>query len=93
MRGEKPGSQEARRGAKAYQGVFEAVFSILIGAGLGALADSQFGTNPRYLLVGLALGMGAFILRIVRLVRELDPARWPADENAGESSEDRERKT
>ena len=58
-------------GALAYQGALEAVFSILIGAGLGAWADHGFGTSPIFLLVGLVIGFAAFVLRIVRLGRRL----------------------
>jgi F0F1-type ATP synthase assembly protein I len=59
------------RQAAAYQGAFEAVFSILIGAFAGKLADDYFDTTPRYLLVGFAIGFGSFVLRLVRLGRTL----------------------
>ncbi len=61
----------ARRAGVAYQGAFEAVFAILIGAGLGYWADSSFETAPRYLLIGFFFGFGAFVLRLVRLGRQL----------------------
>jgi F0F1-type ATP synthase assembly protein I len=61
----------SRKGALAYQGAFEAVLSILIGAGLGAWADRAFGTSPILLLVGLVVGFGAFVLRLVRLGQKL----------------------
>jgi F0F1-type ATP synthase assembly protein I len=60
-----------RRAGAAYQGAFESVFSILIGAGLGYWADHAFGTFPRYLFIGLAIGFGAFVLRLYRLGRKL----------------------
>lgn len=60
-----------RRQASAYQGATEAVFSILIAAGLGIWADEYFDTSPRYLLVGLVVGFIAFVTRLVRLGREL----------------------
>ena len=60
-----------RRAGAAYQGAFESVFSILIGAGLGYWADHAFGTAPRYLLIGLAIGFGAFVLSLYRLGRKL----------------------
>ena len=50
-----------------YEGAFESVFSILIGAGFGYWADQHFETSPRFLLVGLAIGFGAFVLRLWKL--------------------------
>ena len=55
----------------AYEGAFEAVFAILVGAGFGWLADRQFESEPWGLLVGLVIGFGAFVLRMVRLARQL----------------------
>jgi ATP synthase protein I len=77
LKGEASESPEKKLGAKAYQGAFEAIFSVLIGAGFGWLADDRLGTAPGGMLVGLALGFGAFILRIVRLHRELMPPESP----------------
>ncbi len=65
------GSPDRRRQGQAYQGAFEAVFAILIAVGLGYLADAQFGTSPIGLLVGVGIGFGAFVLRLVRLGRAL----------------------
>jgi len=71
-RGEEERSKRPRsRQAAAYQGAFEAVFAILIAAILGDLADDHFGTAPRYLLVGFAIGFGSFVLRLVKLGRSL----------------------
>ena len=56
-----------RRGAKAYQGALEAVFSIPVALGLGYWADMCFGTAPILLLVGLALGFVTFVVRLVRM--------------------------
>lgn len=56
----------AEMGAK-YQASLEAVLAIPIGAGLGYLADKQFDSVPVGLFVGLAVGFGAFILRLVRM--------------------------
>jgi F0F1-type ATP synthase assembly protein I len=53
-------------GAK-YQGALEAVLSIPIGAGIGYFCDRKFESEPVGLLVGLALGFGAFVLRIFRM--------------------------
>jgi len=60
-----------RRGGLAYQGAFESVFAILIGAGFGYWADARFETAPWGVLVGLLLGLSAFVLRLVRLARQL----------------------
>jgi F0F1-type ATP synthase assembly protein I len=68
---EEPGDPSTERQRKqqmaAYQGAVEAVFAIVIAVGLGYLADEHFETTPRYILVGVALGLGAFILRVVRM--------------------------
>jgi F0F1-type ATP synthase assembly protein I len=58
-------------GAK-YQGAMEAVLAIPVGAGFGYLADRQWESAPVGLLIGFAIGFGAFILRLVRM-------RPPAD--------------
>lgn len=63
-----------KRGMKAYQGALEAVLSILIGTGLGYLADRQFGTGPVILLLGLAAGFASFVIRISRLRVLVDDA-------------------
>ena len=61
----------AQHQALAYQGAFESVFAILIGAGFGYLADAKLGIAPWGVLGGLLLGFSAFILRLVRLARTL----------------------
>ena len=66
-------AQPRSRQAVAYQGAFEAVFAILIAAFAGMLADDHFGTAPRYLLIGFAIGFASFVLRLVRLGRTLHP--------------------
>jgi len=64
--------------ARAYQGAFEAVFAVLIAAGIGILADRHYGTEPRYLMIGLGVGFGSFVLRLVRLGRSLhEPEKGP----------------
>lgn len=74
--------REARRQGAAYQGAFEAVFAILVGAGIGYWADGHFGTSPRYLLIGTAIGFGSFVLRLFRLGRHLqDAERGAVDES------------
>lgn len=66
--------RSARRQGLAYQGAFEAVIAILIAAGLGLWADTRFDTSPLYLFIGTAAGFGAFVLRLVRLGRQLQEA-------------------
>jgi F0F1-type ATP synthase assembly protein I len=66
--------REYRGQAAVYQGAFEAVVAILIAAGIGHWADRHFGTSPRYVLVGFAVGFGAFVLRLLRLRRYFDAA-------------------
>jgi F0F1-type ATP synthase assembly protein I len=75
---ELPGSRRLKRaaasaGSSAYQGVFEAVGSILIACVAGYWIDRKFETAPVGLLVGAAIGFGAFVLRLVRLGKELHP--------------------
>ena len=65
--GRQTGQAGSRRSGKAYEGAFEAVASILIAGGLGYWADATWDTSPRYLLVGFAIGFGAFVLRLYRL--------------------------
>ena len=61
-----------RQGSAAYQGTMEAVFAILIAVGIGFFVDRTFETFPVFLLVGVALGFAAFVLRLVRLGREIN---------------------
>ena len=61
-----------RRQGLAYQGAFEAVFAVLIAAGIGLWLDDHFETSPRYLLLGTAIGFATFVLRLVRLGRQLN---------------------
>jgi ATP synthase protein I len=63
--------RQARRQGLAYQGAFEAVIAILVGAGIGYWIDQRFGTSPIGLLVGTAVGFASFVLRLLRLGRQL----------------------
>jgi ATP synthase protein I len=75
------------RFGRAYQGALEAVFAIVIGAGLGYAVDSRFETEPWGVLVGLGLGFGAFVLRLVRLGQEFDAPAPPSDGSDGSRGE------
>ena len=46
LRSPKPPSGERRRQAKAYQGALEAVFAVVIAAGLGYWLDGRFESSP-----------------------------------------------
>ena len=67
--------RQARSQALAYQGAFEAVVAILIAAGIGYWIDNSFDTAPWGLVVGTAVGFGSFVLRLVRLGRQLEELR------------------
>ena len=69
---ENPPPTSAQRGARAYAGAFEAVLSILVGAGLGWWGDAKLGTGPWLLLVGLGFGFAAFVVRLARLRRMVE---------------------
>ncbi len=75
--------RNARRQGAAYQGALEAVFAILIAGGIGYWADSHWGTSPWLLLLGFAVGFGSFVLRLLRLGRQLRAGEPPADEKPG----------
>ena len=76
--------QETRSQGLAYQASFEAVFAILICAGAGYWIDTRFETSPWGLLVGTVVGFASFVLRLLRLGRQLEKGA------AGAASEDRE---
>ena len=63
--------RESRRKGLAYQGAFEAVMAIPISIGIGYWLDRRFGTSPSFLLLGAVLGFASFVLRLVRLGRQL----------------------
>ncbi len=75
---------DVRRAGAAYQGAFEAVFAILIGGGFGFWADSAFDWSPWGLMGGLFLGFSAFVLRLVRLGRQMQAMAEEARRDAGD---------
>ncbi len=83
-------SQTRHRGA-VYQGGSEAVFAILIAAGIGYWIDGRFDTAPTFLLIGLAVGFAAFTLRLVRIGREAQRKSLSEAEETGESTSESKR--
>lgn len=76
---EYPGSRRLKRvanrsGGAAYEGAFEAVGAILIATLLGYWFDSHYETTPVGVIVGAIIGFGAFVLRLVKMGRQLHPA-------------------
>jgi F0F1-type ATP synthase assembly protein I len=68
----------ARRQGAAYQGALEAVFAILIAGGIGYWVDSRWGTSPWGLMLGFAVGFASFVLRLIRLGRQVQKDEPPA---------------
>ncbi len=66
------------------------MFAILIGVGLGYLVDRNYQSAPWGLLVGLVLGFSSFVLRLVRLVRQLERDQ-DVDASEGEAPAEREK--
>jgi len=80
----------ARRQGLAYQGSFEAVTAILLAAGIGYWIDARFETSPYGLFIGTIAGFSAFVLRLIRLGKQLEKMGDPAFADE-EESEDRDR--
>lgn len=65
-------AKEKRRQGLAYQGAAEAVAAIPIATGIGYWLDGRFDTSPYLLIFGAALGFAAFVMRLIRLGRQLE---------------------
>lgn len=63
----------ARGWGPAYQGAMEASLAVAISVGIGIWVDSELETSPYGMLIGLGVGFASFVVRLVRLVRELSP--------------------
>lgn len=61
----------ARSGGGAYEGAAEAVGAILVATLLGYGVDQYFETEPMGLLIGAVFGFAAFVVRLMRLGKEL----------------------
>ncbi len=84
---------ETRRRGAAYQGAMEAVLAIPIAIGLGYWADQELDTGPIGIFVGVVIGFAAFVLRLLRMRRLIEPpaedaATSIAPEAADSNSED-----
>lgn len=80
--------RKARRQGIAYQGATEAFVAILVCMGIGYWADQRFGTSPLYLLIGTGVGFASFVLRLVRLGRQLTRFDDASSDAAGRSRKD-----
>ncbi len=80
-----------RRKGAVYQGGSEAVFAILIAAGIGYWLDNRYDTAPTLLLIGLAIGFASFTLRLVRLGRAMQRRAMNEAEETDESVSESER--
>jgi len=65
--GKPPGMKMGR----AYQGAFEATIAVVVAGAAGGYADQRFDTAPMFLIAGVLLGFGTFVLRLVKLMNEL----------------------
>ena len=74
-----------RRVGGAYQGALEATLAVVISVLAGVWVDTKLDTSPAFLLTGLAVGFGAFILRLTRLLREVAD---PDDDKTGTGGRD-----
>ncbi len=75
-----------RRFGIGYQAALEAVFAILIGILGGYYVDRWLGSAPVGLLVGVLVGFGSFVLRLVRLTRQLERVAAEDEGRAGVGS-------
>ncbi len=72
-----------RRFGIGYQAALEAVFAILIGILGGYYVDRWLGSAPVGLLVGVLIGFGSFVLRLVRLAGQLERLAAEGGDEAG----------
>jgi F0F1-type ATP synthase assembly protein I len=86
-RGPGRGTRAAGSAAQdAYQGAFEAVMAVLVGAGLGYWVDLRWESTPIGVISGVVIGFAAMVVRLLRLGRELVPQSVP-ESKAGSSGD------
>ena len=78
----------ARSGGGAYEGAAEAVGAILVATLLGYGIDQYFETEPIGLLIGAVFGFAAFVVRLMRLGKELygDELNFGGESNENNSA-------
>jgi F0F1-type ATP synthase assembly protein I len=70
--------------ASGYQAGLEAIFALIVAAGLGGWVDSRYETAPAFLLVGMAVGFGSCVLRLLRYQRRQQEAREASGDDAAD---------
>lgn len=60
---------QTRAFARGYQAGLEAVIALAVAGAVGAWIDSRQGTAPVFLLVGMAIGFAACVLRLLSYQR------------------------
>jgi len=68
----------------------EAVFAILVAGGLGYWADEHFGRGPLFLVIGVAVGFAAFVVRLLRLGEQMKEFSEQEGLASGSEGDDRE---
>lgn len=81
------GGKGRDRRAAAFEGAFEASFSVLIAGGLGYWIDQSFDTGPVGMLSGVVLGFAAMVVRLVRLGTELERIREAEETEKAEAAQ------
>jgi F0F1-type ATP synthase assembly protein I len=74
------GKPSTKKGGGAYEGGLQAGLSVVISMGFGHWADRYFDSSPIGLFIGLAIGFGAFTLRIWQLLNQQGSAEQDSDE-------------
>ena len=74
-----------RKGGGAYEGGLQAALAVVISMGFGHWADRYFDSSPIGLFLGLAIGFGAFTLRIWQLLKSQSSAGQDSEEGPQDS--------